>query len=122
MELIDEALHRKKRNRTWLAKQLGIGVAAIGQWDKRGVPAKQTKDIARLLELTRDQIEGDEAAPWAKDGSWPFPDAELLTRIERLTRDQKVEIQGKLRDVVKEYENKSTKQSGELGTLGRNQG
>lgn len=83
-EVIEEALvHRKpKRNVQWLADQLRVTIQVVSNWKARGVPARRYREIADVLGLTVDQLEGVEPLPWSGRFEWPFS-ARLYERVEQ---------------------------------------
>jgi hypothetical protein len=76
-DIIEIALARAFRppkSQQWLADSLHLTPQAIHKWQKNGVPPKRYRDVATLLGLTVDQLEGLAPLPW--DRGWPFPDIE----------------------------------------------
>lgn len=66
-EIIEEALaHRRpRRSPQWLADQLRVTIQVVSNWKGRGrVPANRLRDIATVLGLSIDQLEGLEPPPW----------------------------------------------------------
>lgn len=70
-EVIEEALaHRRpRRGPKWLADELHEKIQVVSNWKARGVPARRYRDIATVLGLTIDQIEGIEPLPWQANGA-----------------------------------------------------
>lgn len=117
-EVIDGALGRMnpKQDQAWLAKKLGISEQAVSNWKARGVPRGKYVDLSKVLGLTMEQIAGLAPVPWEKDESeWPFPDIDRA-RWARLTDIQRGEIQGKVRELLEEFENQRATGSGKSST------
>jgi hypothetical protein len=113
-EIIDSALTHKKRKWAWLANELDISAQAVTNWKTRGVPAGQFRAIATVLSLSVDQVEGREPLPWDKSDGWPFPGIDRA-RFDHLDPLQKGEIQGKVREMIAEFE-KARQSSGKSTT------
>lgn len=94
-QVIEEALARRRprRNMKWLADELNESIQTVSNWKARGVPFRRFREIANVLGLTVDQIEGLEALPWEKEDDGPTflsPDvADIAMQIEGLTREQR---------------------------------
>jgi hypothetical protein len=67
-EVIEEALVHKKprRNLQWLADQLATTIQVVHNWKARGVPARRYRDIASVLGINVDQLEGLAPLPWVQ--------------------------------------------------------
>jgi hypothetical protein len=102
-EIIDIALRRQGRNQKWLAGELHVKPQAVNAWKKDGVPqgTDRRREIARVLKITLDQLEGLEPLPW--DKGWPFPDVEQ-ERFYGLTPAEREEVQRKVREAIEEIE------------------
>lgn len=93
-QVINEALQHKKpaRNMTWLAEQLDEDIRVVSNWKKRGVPARRYREIASVVGLSVDQIEGLAPLPWDKppvsDGLLPEV-AQLAQAINDLPEPQR---------------------------------
>lgn len=60
-----------KRELTWLAGQLGLSIQTVSSWKSRGrLPAEWHQPVARLLNMSVEQLTGDGPPPIAP---WPFP-------------------------------------------------
>lgn len=94
-EVIEEALAHRRPRRTfqWLAEQLGIEPQAVGNWKSRGVPPRRYRDIAAVLGLSLDQLEGIEELSWlkAQQSAQLLPDvavvADEINRLPDVQRD-----------------------------------
>lgn len=110
-EVIQEALaHRKPpKNLTWLAGQLGgkFTVQRLQNWKTRGVPPAQYRAVAGVLGITVDQLEGLHPLPWDRPAEWPFEDRDLFDRVRALEPAQRLEIQGAIRSLVQQFEQKA---------------
>lgn len=99
-QVIEEALAHKRppRSQKWLAEELGESVQTISNWKNRGVPARRFRDIANVLGLTVDQIEGLHPLPWDRPNSaaWPFSN-ELLNRVLILLDDERGRLEAVMR-------------------------
>jgi hypothetical protein len=99
-QVIEEALARKRppRGPMWLAEALGETIQVVSNWKKRGVPARRYREIANVLGLTLDQVEGLEPLPWDRqDGSeWPFSE-ELRARVLKLSDTALNELEAQMR-------------------------
>jgi hypothetical protein len=114
-EVIEQALARRKppQSQEWLAKNLGVGPQAVTNWKLRGrVPPAQYRAIATLLNLTVNQVEGIDPPPWDKEESgWPFANISHH-RFTQLEEWQRLEIQGKVREMIEKFEAERTAGSG----------
>lgn len=66
-EVIEEALAQKRppRGPAWLAEQLKERIQVVSNWKSRGkVPASRYREVAQILGLTVDQLEGLAPLPW----------------------------------------------------------
>jgi len=104
-EVIEEALRRKRpaKKPAWLAERLAVTAQVVSNWKTRRVPPERYREIAEALDLTVDQLEGVAPLPWESTG-WPFPGIDQA-RFDRLDQIQKGEIQGKVREMIEEFEN-----------------
>lgn len=86
-EVIQEALLRKRpvRNLQWLADQVGVSIQVVSNWKARGVPAKRFRDVAAVLDLTIDQIEGIAPLPW--DSETPTARSEFSEEARQVALD-----------------------------------
>lgn len=104
-EVVENALAHKKKTQKWLAEQLGVAIAVTSNWKSRGnVPAERRRDVATALGLTVDQLEGYAPLPWDKPVEWPFEDRPLYDRVKELGAEQRLEIQGAIRKMVRDFE------------------
>lgn len=113
-EVIEEALAHKRppQKAQWLADRLGITAQVITNWKLRGkVPPARYRQIAEALGLTVDQLEHKAPLPWEKNTGWPFPQIEQ-SRFDRLEDWQRIEIQGKVREMIDKFESSSGKSTG----------
>lgn len=118
-EIIDNALAHRKRKWAWLAGELGISAQAVTNWKTRGVPPSQYRTVADALSLSVDQVEGREPLPWDKGDSWPFPDIDRA-RFDRLMLLQRGEIQGKVREMIAEFESRQASGKSSASASGAN--
>lgn len=95
------ARHRPPRDQQWLADAMRVTPQAVHRWKKDGVPARRFRDLANLLGLTIDQLEGLEPLPW--DRGWPFPDIEP-ERYYALSLKEKQIVQQMLQHALAEVE------------------
>lgn len=86
-----------------IARALGISKVYAWQLENGKRTAIESK-AARLMERKAGKPEG-----WMDTDFelWPFPDRELLGRVERLKHDDRVEIQGIIKDKILRLENNS---------------
>ena len=112
-EVIEQALPRLKprRNREWLALQLGIKPQALGNWKERGVPKGRFFELADLLRLTPDQVAGRAPVPWESEIGWPFPGIDER-RYESLGDAQKDQIQAAVFMMIEKFEQARPQASG----------
>lgn len=89
-QVIEEVLARKRpvRGPKWLADQLGEKIQTVMNWKARGVPARRYRDVAGVLGITVDQLEGVSPLPGApaSDAQIPFTQ-ELRERLLTLNGD-----------------------------------
>lgn len=113
-QVIEEALvHRRPvRSPQWLADQLGLAIQVVSNWKSSRVPPGRYREIAELLGLTVDQLEGVAPLPWQQSDAWPFPDIDR-ERFRALTPVQLGEIQAEVRRLLALFE--STHGSADLG-------
>lgn len=102
-DIVEAALarHRPPRDQQWLAASLDVTPQAVHKWKKDGVPPRRYREIATLLGLTIDQLEGLEPLPW--DRGWPFPDIEP-ERYYALTLNAKALVQRRFMEALEELE------------------
>ena len=90
-----------------LARACGVKPASVNGW-LSGSQIKSEhifsaadffKVNARWLATGKGPVKGDVPVPTERE--WPFPDTALHEQIERLHRDDRVEIQGQLRRIVR---------------------
>lgn len=96
-QVIEEALARKRppRGPQWLADQLDETVQVVSNWKARGVPPRRFREIANVLGLTVDQIEGVDPLPWeglGEGGDWPFSE-DLRQKVLRLSDEERVGVE-----------------------------
>lgn len=105
LEIIHLALAHKKppRNMQWLAEQLGVKAQATTNWKTRGVPPKRYREIAGLLDITIDQLEGLADLPWrpteSKSGLLPAVQS-LAMEINDLPEAQRDWVLGVVRSTI----------------------
>jgi hypothetical protein len=78
-----------------------VGVSSVYAWQlMTGKRANIDSKAARKMEASMEKPEG-----WMDTDFqlWPFPDVELLAQVERLNRDQRIEVQGTLRDKLAQF-------------------
>lgn len=103
-DIIEIALARQfrpPRDQQWLAGSLHVTPQAVHGWKKTGVPARRFREIAGLLNLTVDQLEGLSPLPW--DKGWPFADIEP-ERFYQLTMAERDIVQRRLMELIEEME------------------
>lgn len=119
-DIIEAALARQfrpPRDQQWLAASLHVTPQAVHNWKKDGVPHRRFRDIAGLLGLSIDQLEGLTPLPW--DQGWPFPDLEP-ERYYSLTLKEKELVQRHLLEALDEIERQRQRaQQPQLGFSGR---
>jgi transcriptional regulator with XRE-family HTH domain len=69
----------------WFAEQLGESTQNINNWKNRGVPAKKLREIAKILNVSRDYLEG--VKPPAHDSDLPIQVKELLITCRSLNNN-----------------------------------
>lgn len=82
-EVIEEALAQRRppRGPAWLAEQLNERVQVVSNWKSRKkVPPSRYREVAAILGLTVDQLEGVASPPWEEEK----PAATLSPEIEEL--------------------------------------
>lgn len=75
-----------------------IGVSSVYAWQlMAGKRANIDSKAARKMEVKMEKPEG-----WMDTdfGLWPFPDATLLAQVEQLDPDQRIEVQGAMRQAI----------------------
>lgn len=75
-----------------------LGISKVYAWQlENGKRTVIDSKAARLMERSAGKAEG-----WMDTDfdAWPFPDAELLARVEALRLDQRTEVQGVLRKLL----------------------
>lgn len=80
-------IHRRIQNwQSWLAEELGMSVARVNNWKRRGVPPAKYRDIAEALSISLEQLEGIDPLPWddAEPTQLPFTD-ELRRKLVLLS-------------------------------------
>ena len=104
-QVIEEALLHRRPARTpqWLADQLGLSIQVVSNWKSRRVPPGRYRQIAELLGLSIDQLEGVATLPWQNADDWPFPDIDR-ERFRALTPVQLGEIQAEVRRMLTMFE------------------
>lgn len=104
-QVIEEALLHRRPARTpqWLADQLGLSIQVVSNWKSRRVPPGRYRQIAELLGLSIDQLEGIAPLPWQNLDAWPFPDIDR-ERFRALTPVQLGEIQAEVRRMLTMFE------------------
>ena len=85
-----------------VADAMGISGAYMSQLGK-GVRGAINSVAARKIERKAQKPEG-----WMDTDFdlWPFPDVELLERVERLLPNQRIEVQGAMRRAIADFEAK----------------
>lgn len=96
-EVIEAALHHLRKSPQWLANELSkekeTKIQAVSNWKARGrVPPARFRDIANVLGITVDQLEGLAPLPWSKDLRWPFS-VELHEKAETLNTEQLLDLE-----------------------------
>lgn len=115
-ERIDSALKTRKKNWKWLAAQLDMKPAAVGNWKGRGVPAKYYGEIATLLGETVDWVIGNPIKPAhtlhgsesSKSYGWPF-DLVDQNRYEKLSPQAQGAAQMRMMDEIAAQESLARK-------------
>ncbi len=102
-EVIEDVLAHKKRSLSWLAQQFSkkTTIQVVMNWEERGVPPKRFREIADILGITIDQLEGLEPLPWSKEFEWPFS-AQLHERIQQLRPEEVLALESKIWDALHE--------------------
>lgn len=78
-----------------------VGVSSVYAWQlMTGKRENIDSKAARKMEAAMEKPEG-----WMDTDFqlWPFPDVDLLAQVERLDRDQRIEMQGALRDKLAQF-------------------
>lgn len=84
-------LHRLIQNwQSWLAEELGTSVATVNNWKKRGVPPARYRDIAEVLGISLEQLEGIDPLPWPDGEATELPFTEELRRKLQLLSGTKL--------------------------------
>lgn len=87
-----------------VAAAVGISGGYLSQLNS-GVRSAIESDAARKIERTAEKPTG-----WMDTNFdlWPFPDRSLLERVERLKIDQRIEVQGAMRQALDAIERSSS--------------
>jgi transcriptional regulator with XRE-family HTH domain len=94
--LVDELKEGGLSRDNAVATAMGISAPYLSQLGK-GVRGSIESDAARKIERKAGKPEG-----WLDTDFdlWPFPDGELLARVERLRPEQRIEVQGAMRTAI----------------------
>lgn len=104
-EVVELVLAHRRKSQKWLAEQLDCKIAVTSNWKKRGnVPSERRREVANVLGLTLDQLEGYAPLPWDKPAEWPFEDRDLYDRVRSLDPEQRLEVQGAMRKTLVDLE------------------
>lgn len=79
-----------------------LGISKVYAWQlENGKRTVIDSKAARMMERHAGKEEG-----WMDTDfdAWPFPDAELLARVEALKNEQRIEVQGVLRRMLTDFE------------------
>lgn len=103
-QVIEEALAhmRPPRGAKWLADQLDEKIQTVSNWKARRVPPERYRDVAVVLGLTVDQVEGLEPLPWivpAGEIGWPFS-AELHQKVNTLSDEELHSLERVISDIM----------------------
>lgn len=118
-QIIEEALGRRRppRKPQWLGDQLGVTAQVLTNWKSRQVPPSRFREIAGVLGLTVDQLEGLAPLPWdATNQAWPF----VRIGIERFTaldKEDRAYVEGRLISAIEECEKNKATQAEFLATM-----
>lgn len=105
-QIIEEALARKRPHRkvAWLGDQLGVTAQVLTNWKTRKVPPSRFREIADVLGLTVDQLEGMAPLPWEQSSlEWPFRRIDMA-RFVALDKEQRAYVEGRVLSAIEECE------------------
>lgn len=92
-------IHRRIQNwQSWLAGEIGVTLAAVNNWKRRGVPAVKYRDISEALGISLEQLEGIDPLPWddGEPDQLPFSD-ELIRKVLLLSHVKLLRLENVMR-------------------------